>query len=176
MQCNVKAKLKYKEDQTQLACYGIVYGSCLQRTMPKYIKRKKTIDGLLHAILVEFDRILREETYNNEDAIASAVYNFKRVIDDLELNEIVHYDRILRLLRMNDPKLREMYMTMLLLLTICYYNVVDQFVKSERTQKRIVKDLTRAYIGQCRSGIIKAHGDGRLFAKMITEKAGYTVD
>ena len=71
---------------------------------------------------------------------------------------------------------RYMYEAMLIFLTICYHNTVGDYIKRESTQKAILQELIKAYIAECKSGLMKVYNNRDLFAERICNATGYVPD
>ena len=174
MKSNYKQRLQRKDDQKNLRRYSIVYCSQLYKIAPKYFKNKKKIERLQRAILGEFDRILVHETYNNEGKVEDTVWAFENLVNRYELP--IDYAPIRERMLQKKTEKRYMYEAMLIFLTICYHNTVGDYIKLESTQKAILQELIKAYIAECKSGLIKVNNNRDLFAERICNATGYVPD
>lgn len=153
---NAYVRKRENRNSTIINAFVTYYCVAYYKIVKKYIKREKTQKRLMTAMVNEFNRLMREEFYHQDDNIRIAIANFPRVVEELGVDMEIHrFDKLADTVA-DSHTLADAVM---LVMTIAYYNVIDDYVKSRKTQKRLGRETIKGYNGLVQAGFIKHRGN-----------------
>lgn len=167
MKANYKRKIERKFNQKMISAYAILYARALMNVIPKYIKMHKTIKRLGLSLLHDCDRILKK----SKKEILDGLYELDRVVNRLGIADLIDTENIRELAVQTDVNLKTFYKFCGAMFTISYYNVIDDWIKTQETQTKLLRDTIVEYNTMCLTGLKNFGWNGIAFADHIFNDA-----
>ncbi len=126
-----------------VAAFQLLLSDAFLTSCRRYVKVKKTQIALRDACMDEMQRLFKDEFYQNPDNIMLAISKVQYVCDKLKINSIKP-DMISKL-KMDGRSCEDFGNAFLFIFLIAYYNVIDEHIKTYKTQCALIDATVQEY-------------------------------
>lgn len=163
MKANYKSRIVRDFNYRARACYSVLFARAMMNVIPKHIKTQKTVRGLGLSLLKDFDRV----TGMTLKEIDNGLYELDRVVNNLDIADLIITKDIREIAHKKDKSYNTTYLLLGAIFIICYYNIVDDWVKTETTVKAMARDIWNEYVHMCKTGLLNFGYNGKAFIEKI---------